>query len=103
MPVYRVPAAFDRAIALLLLPGIPTLAEKRVRLGAPEDRVRMTLEMCFGDPARVPEVRLREAVEEARVRDEQPWAGRALTRTMRGLMTSYLRVGRANAWRAAAG
>ncbi|WP_229827611.1 alpha/beta fold hydrolase [Klenkia taihuensis] len=103
MPVYRVPAAFDRAIALLLLPGIPALAEKRVRLGAPEDRVRMTLEMCFGDPSRVPEVRLREAVEEARLRDEQAWAGRALTRTMRGLMTSYLRVGRANAWRAARG
>lgn len=101
MPVYRVPPAFDRAIALLLLPGIPTLAEKRIRLGAPEDRVRMTLEMCFGDPRRVPEERLAEAVEEMRLRDGQAWSGRALTRSMRGLMTSYLRVGRGNAWRAA--
>ncbi|SCX52068.1 Lysophospholipase, alpha-beta hydrolase superfamily [Klenkia marina] len=101
MPVYRVPPAFDRAIALLLVPGVPALAEKRVRLGAPEDRVRMTLEMCFGDPARVPPERLAEAVEEMRLRDGQSWSGRALTRSMRGLMTSYLRVGRANAWRAA--
>ncbi|WP_242653882.1 alpha/beta fold hydrolase [Klenkia soli] len=101
MPVYRVPPAFDRAIALLLLPGVPSLAEKRIRLGAPEDRVRMTLEMCFGDPGRVPDERMAEAVAEMRLRDEQAWAGRALTRSMRGLMTSYLRVGRGNAWRAA--
>ncbi|MFC7573653.1 alpha/beta fold hydrolase [Klenkia terrae] len=36
-----------------------------------------------------------------RLRDGQAWSGRALTRSMRGLMTSYLRVGRGNAWRAA--
>lgn len=101
MPVYRVPAAFDRAIALLLLPGIPTLAERRVTLGSPEQRVRGMLDICFGDPRRVPRVRFEEVVEEMRLRDQQPWAGRALTRSMRGLMTSYLRVGRANAWRAA--
>lgn len=103
MPVYRVPPAFDRALALLLVPGVPALAAKRLRLGAPEDRVRMTLEMCFGDPGRVPPERLAEAVAETRLRDEQEWSGLALTRTMRGLMTSYLRVGRANAWRAARG
>ena len=103
MPVYRVPPAFDRALALLLVPGVPTLAAKRLRLGAPEDRVRMTLEMCFGDPGRVPPERLAEAVAEMRLRDGQAWSGRALTRSMRGLMTSYLRVGRANAWRAARG
>ncbi|WP_235564329.1 alpha/beta fold hydrolase [Modestobacter sp. Leaf380] len=101
MPVYRVPPAFDRAIALLLLPGIPTLAEKRIALGTPEERVRGMLAMVFGDPARVPATRFAEAVQEMRQRDGQPWAGRALTRSMRGLMTSYLRVGRANAWRAA--
>jgi pimeloyl-ACP methyl ester carboxylesterase len=36
-----------------------------------------------------------------RERAEQPWADAALVRNMRGLLTSYLRVGAANAWRAA--
>jgi pimeloyl-ACP methyl ester carboxylesterase len=101
MPVYRVPAAFDRAITLVLLPGVPALAERRLAGVSPEQRVRGLLQMCFGDPSRVPRERVAEAVEEMRQRDEQPWAGQALTRSLRGLMTSYLRVGRANAWRMA--
>ncbi|WP_138758658.1 alpha/beta fold hydrolase [Modestobacter altitudinis] len=101
MPVYRVPAAFDRAIALVLLPGVPALAERRLAGASPEQRVRGLLQMCFGDPSRVPRERVEEAVQEMRDRDEQPWAGQALTRSLRGLMTSYLRVGRANAWRMA--
>jgi pimeloyl-ACP methyl ester carboxylesterase len=101
MPVYRVPAAFDRAIALVMLPGVPALAERRLAGATPEQRVRGLLQMCFGDPSRVPRERVEEAVQEMRDRDEQPWAGQALTRSLRGLMTSYLRVGRANAWRMA--
>ncbi len=101
MPVYRVPPAFDRAIALVLLPGVPALAEKRIAGVSPEQRVRGLLQMCFGDPRRVPKERFDEAVEELRQYDAQPWAGQALTRSLRGLMTSYLRLGRANAWRMA--
>jgi pimeloyl-ACP methyl ester carboxylesterase len=101
MPVYRVPAAFDRVITLVLLPGVPALAERRLAGVRPEERVRGLIQMCFGDPRRVPPQRLEEAVEEMRQRDEQPWAGQALTRSLRGLMTSYLRMGRANAWRMA--
>ena len=63
--------------------------------------MRGLLQMCFGDPSRVPKARVDEAVEEMRQRDEQPWAGQALTRSLRGLMTSYFRIGRANAWRMA--
>ena len=101
MPVYRVPAAFDRAITLVLLPGVPALAERRRAGVSPEQRVRGLLQMCFGDPTRVPRARFEEAVEEMRQRDQQPWAGQALTRSLRGLMTSYFRIGRANAWRMA--
>ncbi|MCW2575925.1 MAG: Alpha/beta hydrolase [Modestobacter sp.] len=101
MPVYRVPAAFDRAITLVMLPGVPALAERRLAGVSPEERVRGLLQMCFGDPTRIPDERADEAIEEMRQRDEQPWAGQALTRSLRGLMTSYLRVGRANAWRMA--
>ena len=52
------------------------------------------IRMCFGEPARVPRERVEQAVQEMRERAEQPWADRALTRSMRGLITSYLRVGR---------
>jgi pimeloyl-ACP methyl ester carboxylesterase len=103
MPVYRVPPAFSRALVLLLLPGIPTLAERRISGIAPEEHVRSMIRMCFGDPKRVPRERLAQAVEEMRERSEQPWADRALTRSMRGLLTSYLRPGRTNAWRLARG
>jgi len=101
MPVYRVPAAFSRALLLLLLPGVPTLAERRLAVVTPEQNVRAMIRMCFGQPSRVPRERVEQAVQEMRERAGQPWAGRALTRSMRGLITSYLRIGPANAWRAA--
>jgi pimeloyl-ACP methyl ester carboxylesterase len=101
MPVYRVPGAFSRTLLLLLLPGIPALAERRLSGVTPEQQVRGMVQMCFGDPRRVPRVRLEQALEEMRERAGQPWATQALTRSMRGLITSYLRVGPRNAWRLA--
>ncbi|TFV76167.1 alpha/beta hydrolase [Blastococcus sp. CT_GayMR19] len=103
MPVYRVPPAFSRALVLLLLPGVPSLAARRMAGVTPEQNVRAMIRMCFGEPDRVPRQRVERAVQEMRERAEQPWADRALTRSMRGLITSYLRVGAANAWRAARG
>ena len=101
MPVYRVPPAFSRALLLLLVPGIPSLAARRIGGITPEESVRAMVRMCFGQPSAVPPERLEQAVQEMRERAEQPWADRALTHSMRGLITSYLKVGAANAWRAA--
>jgi pimeloyl-ACP methyl ester carboxylesterase len=101
MPVYRVPPAFSRTLLLLLLPGVPAVADRRMAAVSPEQQVRGMVQMCFGDPRRIPRARLQQALEEMRERAGQPWAVRALTRSMRGLITSYLRVGPANAWRAA--
>ncbi|HEY0125828.1 MAG TPA: alpha/beta hydrolase, partial [Blastococcus sp.] len=101
MPVYRVPPAFSRALLLLLVPGVPSLAARRMGGITPEQNVRGMIRMCFGEPRAVPPERVEQAVQEMRERSEQPWADRALTRNMRGLITSYLRVGAANAWRAA--
>ena len=101
MPVYRVPTAFSRALLLLLVPGVPSLAARRIGGITPEQSVRAMVAMCFGDPSRVPPERLEQAVQEVRERAEQPWADRALVGSMRGLITSYLKVGAANAWRAA--
>ena len=101
MPVHRVPPTMDRAVALLLVPGIASVAERRLAGIPPEVTVRGLLQMCFGDPSRIAPERLEQALTELRERAEQPWADRALVRTMRGLMTSYLRVGRSAAWAAA--
>jgi pimeloyl-ACP methyl ester carboxylesterase len=103
MPVYRVPPAFSKVLLLLLVPGVPTLAERRLAGVRPEDSVRSMIQMCFGNPGAVPPERVEQALQEMQDRAEQPWADRALARSMRGLITSYLRVGRANAWRAARG
>ncbi len=103
MPVYRVPPAFSRALLLLLLPGSMSVAERRLAGISPEQNVRSMIRMCFGRPDRVPKERVEQAVEEMRSRAEQPWADRALAGNMRALILSYLRVGRANAWRRAAG
>ena len=102
MPVYRVPPAFSRLLLLLLLPGVPSLAERRMaghhargeRAGDDPDVLRRPV----AGAARSGSSR---RSQEMRERAEQPWADRALTRSMRGLITSYLRVGAANAWRAA--
>jgi pimeloyl-ACP methyl ester carboxylesterase len=101
MPVYRVPTALSRALLLLLVPGVPSLAARRIGGFTPEQSVRAMVRMCFGQPSRVPPERLEQAVQEMRERAEQPWADRALVGSMRGLLTSYLKVGAANAWRAA--
>ena len=101
MPVYRVPPAFTRALVLLLLPGVPTLAERRLAGVTPEQQVRNMVRMCFGDPSRVPPERIAQSVAEMRERAGQSWADRALTRSMRGLIASYLRIGPAGAWRLA--
>jgi pimeloyl-ACP methyl ester carboxylesterase len=101
MPVYRVPTALSRALLLLLLPGVPSLAARRIGGVSPEDSVRAMVSMCFGEPSRVPPERLEQAVQEMRERAGQPWADRALVGSMRGLISSYLKVGAANAWRAA--
>lgn len=98
MPVYRVPPAFSRALLLLLVPGVSSLAARRIGGITPEQSVRAMVAMCFGEPALVPPERLEQAVREMRERAEQPWADRALVGSMRGLITSYLRVGAANAW-----
>jgi pimeloyl-ACP methyl ester carboxylesterase len=67
---------------------------------APLLHVRALVQICLGDPWGVPTVRIDVAPAALRDRAAQPWADRALVRSMRGLLTSYLRVN--GAWRMAA-
>jgi pimeloyl-ACP methyl ester carboxylesterase len=60
------------------------------------------LEICFADPSLVPPARLAEAVAEQQRQLSVPWMGAAFAGSVRGLVRSYLRVGRRSLWGAAA-
>ncbi|MDQ4037837.1 MAG: alpha/beta hydrolase [Actinomycetota bacterium] len=88
---------------LLLVPGIAKAVERRMAGISAEERVRAMLELCFADLDRVPDQRVAEAVDEARIRADLPWASTALARSFRGLVATYLTPGPRNPWRVAAG
>ncbi len=88
---------------LLLLPGIARAVERRMAGISAEERVQAMLELCFADLERVPEQRLTEAIDEARIRADLPWAATALASSFRSLVATYLTPGGRNPWRIAAG
>ncbi len=88
---------------LLLVPGVAKAVERRMAGISPEERVRAVLELCFADMDRVADQRIDEAVAEARIRADLPWASTALAASFRSLVRAYLTPGARNPWRVAAG
>ena len=89
---------------LLFLPQAQRLAAHRLAGIDPAELARMIITSCFADPARFPEQRLEQAVEEARLRYTLPWYADAYIRSLRGLISSFLRAylpGEGSLWRAA--
>jgi pimeloyl-ACP methyl ester carboxylesterase len=94
-----------RIVPLLLLPYAARLAGKRMAAMEPELIAEMVIDSCYADPARFPEQRRLEAIEEARLRHEVPWYAEAYVGSLRGLVGSFLRAylpGEGSIWRAAA-
>jgi pimeloyl-ACP methyl ester carboxylesterase len=94
-----------RLVPLVFLPRAPRLAARRLALIEPADLARMVIESCFADPARIPAQRRAEAIEEVRLRYSVPWYADAYVRSLRGLVSSFLRAylpGEGSLWRAAA-
>lgn len=102
MPVLRPKRGSDPLLPLLLLPGTIGIVQRRLAGYTPEQRARAVIELCFADPSRIPEQRLAEAAAEVSRRNELPWAMDAFTRSLRGLVGSYLLPGRRSPWRLAA-
>ncbi|HLL68347.1 MAG TPA: alpha/beta hydrolase [Micromonosporaceae bacterium] len=93
-----------RLVPLLLLPHASRIAAQRFAAIEPADLIRMVIGACFADPTRFPEQRMAHAIEEAKLRHTLPWYGDAYTRSLRGLVTSFLRAylpGAGSLWRAA--
>ncbi len=88
LPVVAVPGVGERLVTRYL----------RVDAGA---RVRGTLSVTFADPARISPLRFEEATAEVRELDRMPYAPESFTRTLRGLLRTYLDRGPDRPWRLA--
>lgn len=102
LPSLRPRRGSDPLLPLLLLPGLDALARRRLAAVGPEQRARAVVELCYADPSQVSPQRLAEAVEEVRRRGLLGHEGDALTRSLRGLVASYLARGERSLWRQAA-
>jgi pimeloyl-ACP methyl ester carboxylesterase len=90
------PLRNDRRLIALAVPVLGEWATKRFNARyAPEVRAAGTVKLCFADPSRYPEERMREAVDELRARIDMPWADSAVLRSMRALVRSQTVRGRA--------
>jgi pimeloyl-ACP methyl ester carboxylesterase len=97
-------SAHGRMVPLLWIPRVDRLAQRRMRAVTPDELARQILELCFADPSRIADLRMAEAVEEARLRYVVPWYLDAYVRTLRGLVGSFVRAylpGAGSLWRVA--
>jgi pimeloyl-ACP methyl ester carboxylesterase len=101
VPDLRVRSREERLMPLLLLPGATRVATRQLAALTPEQRMRGVLELCYGDPSRVPPERLAEAVADLRARSGQAWQMTAFVQSLRGLVAGYL-PGARSVWHAAA-
>lgn len=87
--------------ALLAVPGVVSLFSRMTRDWSPEDRTRGVMALCYGDPARVSEAGLRDAVAEMERRLELPYFWDAMARSARGIVDAYTLGGQHGLWRQA--
>jgi len=89
-------------MAVAGIPGLgPTLLRRLQRLPA-DQRVRATLAGVYHDPSRIPEERMREAIEDTLRADEREHGITALGGSLRGLVAEYFRPpGKSALWRQA--
>lgn len=93
-----------RLIPLLFVPGAARLARRRLALVEPAELARQVLAACFADTARISPQRRAEAEHEARLRYDVPWYMDAYLRSLRGLVSSFVRAylpGTGSLWRLA--
>lgn len=102
MPDLRPRLSSDALLPLIAVPGLSTLAERRLAKLTPRERAQSVIDVCFADPSVVPEHRLKEAAAEVERRRELAWAMDAFVRTLRGLIGYHLAPGPKSLWRTAA-
>lgn len=86
---------------LLALPGVALLFARMTKGWSAEQRTRGVLALCYGDPTRVTEESLRNAVEEMERRMRLPYFWDAMARSARGIVDAYTLGGQHGLWRQA--
>ncbi|MEU4495103.1 alpha/beta hydrolase [Streptomyces sp. NPDC023998] len=87
--------------ALLAVPGVTSLFTRLTKDWSAEQRTRGALALCYGDPARVSDEALRNAVEEMERRTQLPYFWDAMARSARGIVDAYTLGGQHGLWRQA--
>ncbi|MEV4178728.1 alpha/beta hydrolase [Nonomuraea sp. NPDC049709] len=85
--------------------AVPMLGEwvaSRLRLIPAERRITASMAMVWANMDAVHPLRLRDAIDEQRRRDDLPYAGEAMIGSARGIVTEYFRRGERSLWRQAA-
>ncbi|MFI1395153.1 alpha/beta fold hydrolase [Streptomyces sp. NPDC020681] len=87
--------------ALLAVPGVATAFNRITKDWSAEQRTRGVLALCYGDPTRVTDEALRNAVEEMERRIQLPYFWDVMTRSARGIVDAYTLGGQHGLWRQA--
>lgn len=85
-------------LPVIAAPGVGAVLLKKLAQASPEARVWGTMSLCYADPSVIPQQRLDEATAEVRRRDTLPHTAEAFTRSLRGLMATYLDRGPNRPW-----
>lgn len=91
----------DPRMVLALLPLVGERTRRSLAAMSARERTRRMLELCFADPGKVSEQRIRESEAEHAERVELAWAQPALMASTVDLIRSWLVVGPRSIWRAA--
>ncbi|MEU3343974.1 alpha/beta hydrolase [Streptomyces sp. NPDC006700] len=86
---------------LLAVPGVTALFTRLTREWTAEQRVRGVMALCYGDPGRVTDEGLRNAVGEMERRLRLPYFWDAMSRSARGIVDAYTLGGQHGLWRQA--
>ncbi|WP_405572546.1 alpha/beta hydrolase [Streptomyces sp. NBC_01167] len=87
--------------ALLALPGVAALFRRLSKDWTAEQRTRGVMALCYGDPTRVSDEALHNAVEEMERRVQLPYFWDAMARSARGIVDAYTLGGQHGLWRQA--
>jgi pimeloyl-ACP methyl ester carboxylesterase len=96
--------AQGRFVPFAMLPHAARLAAWRLASIPPDDLARIVIDACVADVATIPAQRLAEARTEIERRYSVPWYTDAYVRSLRGLVTAFLRAylpGSGSLWRIA--